>query len=56
MIGVNGGYNRLANFSQPVGTLKNHSGPEVNFSFGWMIGRGRPVASASGASLNNAPR
>jgi hypothetical protein len=56
MIGVNGGYNRLANFSQPVGTLKNHSGPEVNFSVGWMFGRGRPVAWASTASLNNAPR
>jgi hypothetical protein len=56
MIGVNGGYNRLANFSQPVGTMNNQSGPEVNFSFGWMFGRGRPVASASGASLKTAPR
>ena len=45
MIGVNGGYNRLANFSQPVGTLRNHSGPEVNFNFGWMFGKGQPLTA-----------
>jgi hypothetical protein len=56
MIGVNGGYNALANFSQPVGTARNHSGPEINFCLGWMFGKGRPVASASRASLKNAPR
>jgi hypothetical protein len=56
MIGVNGGYNRLANFSQPVGTMRNHSGPEVNVSFGWMFGKGRPIAAAASGSLKDAPR
>ena len=56
MIGVNGGYNRLANFSQPVGTMKNQSGPEVNVSFGWMFGRGRPTGAASSGSMKMAPR
>ena len=56
MIGVNGGYNRLANFSQSVGTMRNHSGPEVNFAFGWMIGKGRPIAAAANGSLKNAAR
>jgi hypothetical protein len=40
-LGVSGGYNQLANFSQPVGSQKDHSGPEVSFSFGWLFGRGR---------------
>jgi hypothetical protein len=40
-IGVNGGYNRLADFSQPIGSQKNHSGPEINFSIGWLFGKGR---------------
>ncbi|HMC77801.1 MAG TPA: caspase family protein [Vicinamibacterales bacterium] len=39
-IGVSGGYNALADFRQPVGAQKNHSGPEVNFSFGWLFGKG----------------
>jgi hypothetical protein len=40
-IGINGGYNWLANVAQPVGAQKNHSGPEVNFSLGFLFGRGR---------------
>jgi hypothetical protein len=44
VLGVNGGYNLLANFANPVGAEKNHSGPEVNFLFGWLWGRGRPPA------------
>ncbi len=40
-IGVSAGYNGMANFSQPVGAQKNHSGPEVNFTFGWLFGHGR---------------
>ena len=43
VLGVNGGYNLLANFAQPVGAEKNHSGPEVGFTFGLLFGRGRQV-------------
>ena len=44
VLGVNGGYNLMANFAQPVGAEKNLSGPEVSFSFGFLLGRGRPPA------------
>jgi hypothetical protein len=40
-VGINGGYNWLADFAQPVGAQKNHSGPEVKFSLGFLFGRGR---------------
>ena len=40
-IGVHGGYNFLADFAQPVGAQKNHSGPEFNFTLGFLFGRGR---------------
>ena len=41
VIGLSAGYNQMGNFSQPVGLQKNHSGPEVNFSLGFLFGRGR---------------
>jgi hypothetical protein len=44
VLGVNGGYNLLAKFAHPVGIERNHSGPEVNFVFGWLFGRGHPPA------------
>jgi hypothetical protein len=40
-IGVNGGYNWMNDFAQPVGTRDNYSGPELGISFGWLFGRGR---------------
>ena len=40
-IGVNGGYDWMANFARPVGSQRNLSGPEVNFNFGWLFGHGR---------------
>ena len=39
-IGVNGGYNWMIDFAQPVGTRDNYSGPELGISFGWLFGRG----------------
>ena len=43
-IGVNGGYDWMANFARPVGSQRNLSGPEVNFNFGFLFGHGRPPA------------
>jgi hypothetical protein len=40
-IGVNGGYNWMVDFSQPVGLRDNYSGPELGFSLGLLFGRGR---------------
>ena len=40
-IGVNGGYNWMADFSKPVGGRDNYSGPELGMSLGWLFGRGR---------------
>ena len=40
-IGINGGYNWMIDFAQPVGTRDNYSGPELGISFGWLFGRGR---------------
>ena len=40
-IGVNGGYNWMIDFAQPVGTRDTYSGPEFGISFGWLFGRGR---------------
>jgi hypothetical protein len=40
-VGVNAGYNWMADFSEPVGTRDNYSGPEVGVSFGWLFGHGR---------------
>jgi hypothetical protein len=40
-IGVNGGYNWMVDFSQPVGARDNYSGPEFGVSIGWLFGRGR---------------
>jgi Caspase domain len=40
-IGVNGGYNWMADFSRPVGSRNNLSGPEFGLSLGWLFGHGR---------------
>ena len=40
-LGVNGGYNWMADFSTPVGGRDNYSGPEVGLSLGWLFGKGR---------------
>ena len=40
-IGVNGGYNWMADFSRPVGGRDNYSGPEIGMSLGWLFGHGR---------------
>jgi hypothetical protein len=40
-LGVNGGYNWMVDFSQPVGARDNYSGPEFGVSIGWLFGRGR---------------
>jgi hypothetical protein len=40
-IGINGGYVWMVDFSQPVGTHDNYSGPEFGFSLGFLFGRGR---------------
>jgi hypothetical protein len=41
-LGVNGGYNWMLDFAQPVGSKTNFSGPELGLSLGWIFGRGRP--------------
>jgi hypothetical protein len=41
-IGVNGGYNWMVDFAQPVGSRDNYSGPEFGMTLGWLFGRGRP--------------
>jgi hypothetical protein len=40
-IGVNGGYNWMTDFSDPVGVRDNYSGPELGFNLGFLFGRGR---------------
>jgi len=40
-IGVNGGYNWMADFERPLGSRDNYSGPEFGVSFGWLFGHGR---------------
>jgi hypothetical protein len=40
-IGVNGSYNWMVDFSEPVGVRDNYSGPELGFSLGLLFGRGR---------------
>ena len=44
VLGLNLGYNFMASFAQPVGLERNLSGPEVNFTFGFLFGRGRVPA------------
>jgi len=39
-IGVDGGYNWMADFPQPVGVKKNYSGFGAGLAFGWLFGRG----------------
>lgn len=39
-IGVEGGYNWTADFSQPVGISDNYSGFNLSPGFGWRFGRG----------------
>ena len=38
-IAVSGGYNLMANFSEPVGLRDNFNGPEVAISIGWLFGK-----------------
>jgi uncharacterized caspase-like protein len=40
-IGVNGGYNWMFDFSEPVGVRDNYSGPEIGFTLGCLFGKGR---------------
>lgn len=42
-IGMNGGYNWMIDFGQPVGSRDNYSGAELGISFGWLFGRGRAM-------------
>ena len=39
-IGVNSGYNWMVDFTRPVGSSDNYSGPEFGLSFGWLFGKG----------------
>ena len=39
-IGVDGGYNWMADFPQPVGVQKNYSGFGAGLGFGWLFGSG----------------
>jgi caspase domain-containing protein len=39
-VGVNGGYNWMADFSTPVGARSNYSGPEFGMTFGFLFGKG----------------
>ncbi|HTM26333.1 MAG TPA: caspase family protein [Vicinamibacterales bacterium] len=40
-IGVSAGYDWMARFSRPVGSLDDHSGAEIGVSFGFLFGKGR---------------
>lgn len=39
-LGVSAGYNWMADFAEPIGTRKNHSGVDAGVSIGWMWGKG----------------
>jgi hypothetical protein len=39
-LGVDGGYNWMADFAQPVGLKNNYSGFGIGVGFGWLFGRG----------------
>jgi hypothetical protein len=39
-IGVDAGYNWLADFDEPVGGRRNYSGFSMSLGLGWLIGRG----------------
>lgn len=41
-VGVNAGYNWMADFSTPVGAHSNYSGPEFGMTFGFLFGKGHP--------------
>jgi hypothetical protein len=40
-IGVDGGYNWMADFSEPVGLNDNYSGFGLGVNFGWLWGKGQ---------------
>ena len=40
MLGLDGGYNLVADFSEPVGGRKNYSGFQVLLGFSWTFGKG----------------
>ena len=39
-IGVDAGYNWVADFAQPVGARRNYSGFSMGLGMGWLFGRG----------------
>jgi len=42
-IGVNAGYNLMADFSRPIGGRENYSGFQVAIGLGWLFGKGYEV-------------
>jgi Caspase domain len=40
-LGIEGGYNWMADFPQPAGPKSNYSGPDFGVSIGWLFGRAR---------------
>jgi hypothetical protein len=41
-LGVEGGYQWMADFSDPIGARDNYSGFQVGVNIGWLFGRGTP--------------
>lgn len=39
-LGIDVGYNAMANFSQPIGGHKNFNGTQVSLGVGWLFGKG----------------
>jgi len=40
MTGLSFGYNVMSNFENPIGGSNNYSGPEFNFNFSYLFGKG----------------
>jgi Caspase domain len=40
-VGVNGGYNWMLDFAEPIGVRDNYSGPQFGLNVGWLFGRTR---------------
>jgi Outer membrane protein beta-barrel domain len=40
MAGLGFGYNLMTDFDEPIGGSKNYSGPEFNFNFSYLFGKG----------------
>lgn len=41
MMGFGLGYNLMTDFSNSIGGSRNYSGPEFNFEFSWLFGKGK---------------